>query len=109
MVRSTHSNGEVEAFYDGSTLCEGTLTTEVGSAYLTLYEEHLIADILRGKGRLMTVEYLITSLYATRREPEWPEATVKVILSNARKKLRTIGRVLVCIVNRGYKIVKEVS
>ncbi len=87
---------------------DGIMTTSVGSIYFTPYQEHLVADILAGKGRLVGLGQLIEGLYQhPRDEPEWPDPTVKMHLSNARKKLKRVGLRLVNIANRGYRIEKE--
>ena len=83
---------------------DGTITTERGTVYFTRSEEALVKAILAGGGRLISLEHLIGVLYEQRDEPEWPEETVLMLLSNARKKLARVGLKVVNVARRGYRI-----
>lgn len=85
------------------------MTTEIGSVYFTPYEEQLVDSLLAGRpsGRLMSLGQLIESLYVyPRNEPEWPEESVKMLLSRVRKKIPKVGLALTSSRGhgRGYRI-----
>ena len=107
--KAFRDDGGRQEFHDGSTIEDGVFTTEIGKVYFTPYEEFLVTRILDA-GRLVSLEHLIASLYVhPREEPEWPEDAVKMLLSNARRKLKSVGRQLTESRGhgRGYRIEKD--
>ena len=86
---------------------DGILRTEAGEVYFTPYEQSLVEALLAARPRLLSLSQLIESVYQhPRDEPEWPEESVKMLLSRVRKKLLKVGLSLTSSRGhgRGYRI-----